>query len=78
MPRAEVDNNRSVCCSSGLHIANWNYAQDYSGDVLVMVKTNPCHVVSVPSSYSNQKMRVCQYEVLGIIDKEMSAKYLEV
>jgi hypothetical protein len=78
MPRAEVDNNRSVCCSAGLHIANWNYAQDYSGDVLVMVKTNPCHVVSVPSSYKNQKMRVCQYEVLGIIDKEMSAKYLEV
>lgn len=78
MPRAEVDNNRSVCCSAGLHIANWNYAQGYSGNVLVMVKTNPCHVVSVPSSYENQKMRVCQYEVLGIINKEMSAKYLEV
>jgi hypothetical protein len=78
MPRKEVNNDRTITCSHGLHCSNWDYAKNYSGNVLVMVKVNPSDVVSVPLDYSNKKLRCCKYVVLGIIDNEMSAKYLEV
>lgn len=63
--RAKVDSNRNNTCSTGLHVASFEYAKGFSGDVLVVVKINPKHVVSVPTDYKAQKMRVCQYEVLS-------------
>lgn len=77
MPRNEVDNNREIVCSRGLHIAAWEYAQGYSGDVLIMVKVNPSDIISIPSDYNNQKGRCCKYEVIGIINEEMKTEYLE-
>jgi len=66
MPRSEVDDDPEHTCSSGLHVASWEYAQGYAGTVLIDVKVNPVNVVSIPTDYNNQKMRVCEYEVIAI------------
>jgi hypothetical protein len=74
MPREEVDSNRNVTCSSGLHVAAYNYAQfSYEGLVLLQVKVNPIDVVSVPIDYGKQKMRVCKYKVLSIVNNKIDA-----
>lgn len=78
MPRNEVDNDRNTTCSNGLHFAAWNYASTYSGDTLIMIKVNPSDVVAIPNDYNNMKGRAAKYEVLGIIDEEMTTKHLEV
>lgn len=64
--REKVDSNRNNTCSHGLHIASFEYAKGFSGNVLVVVKVNPADVVSVPKDYNAQKMRVCKYEVLSV------------
>ena len=66
MPRSEVDPDPDKTCSSGLHIAAYEYAQTYGGGGgrLVEVKINPMNVVAVPNDYNGQKMRVCEYEVV--------------
>lgn len=65
MPRENVNPNRNETCSSGLHVAAFNYARSNYG-TLIEVKVNPRDVVAVPNDYNNQKMRVCRYEVVGL------------
>lgn len=67
-PRNQVDDRRDVTCSFGLHVCSLDYLKDFSGPRLVLCKVNPRDVVSVPSDYSNHKMRVCQYEVIDELD----------
>jgi len=74
MDRWAVDPNPDVTCSTGLHVAAWQYAQTYSGDCLVIVKVNPKDVVAVPIDYSNQKMRVCAYTVLSECAEELNGR----
>lgn len=66
IPRSEVDDDPEHCCSKGLHVASWNYAQGYAGQVLIDCKVNPQFVVSIPITYNNMKMRVSEYEVIAI------------
>ena len=63
--REDVDPNRNRTCSIGLHVASYNYAQTYTGDVLIQVKVNPKDFVAVPVDYNNEKARVTDYEVIG-------------
>lgn len=75
MPREDVDDDPNRTCSRGLHVANFDYAMHHFGsssDILVECEVDPEHVVSVPTDYNQSKMRVCQYRVLGILDKELS------
>lgn len=65
MDRDKVDNDRRNTCSAGLHVAAWGYASGFTGTRTLMVKVNPRDVVAVPPDYNQQKMRVCQYLVLG-------------
>lgn len=74
MNRQDVDQNRENTCSAGLHVAAFEYASGFSGTRLLEVKINPRDVVAVPPDYSNQKMRVCRYEVL----RETTEKYVDV
>ena len=74
MPRKEVVENRNETCSRGLHVAAWQYAQSYSGNVLIEVLVDPTDVVSVPSDYNGQKMRVCRYKVIGEITTDKPYK----
>jgi len=73
MPRDQVDKNRNNTCSTGLHVAAFEYASNFSGTKLLECKVNPKDVVAVPPDYENQKMRVCRYEVL----RETSEKFVE-
>lgn len=63
MPRATVETDRSVGCSTGLHAGVYEYAKNFSQGRVVTVHINPRDVVSVPSDCSSQKLRVSRYVV---------------
>lgn len=65
MPREECDSNPERTCSSGLHVAAFEYANGW-GQVLLEVKVNPSDVVAIPVDYNGQKMRTCRFEVVAI------------
>lgn len=65
MPRDQVDDNPNNTCSSGLHVACFNYAKDF-GPQLIEVKVNPRDVVAVPTDYNGTKMRTCRFEVVSV------------
>jgi hypothetical protein len=71
MNRADVDDDPNQTCSRGLHVAGWDYAQGFSGQVLVEVEVNPENVVAVPVDYNNQKMRVCEYTVVNVCEAQI-------
>ena len=75
MQRAKVDDDRARGCSDGLHAGALNYVAGYgsleSGDRIVIVKINPRDVVSVPSDCNCEKLRTCQYEVVGEYQGEL-------
>ena len=75
MIRAKVDDNRGRGCSQGLHAGALNYVASYgsvdAGDRIVIVKINPRDVVSVPSDCNCEKLRTCQYEVVGEYQGEL-------
>jgi hypothetical protein len=66
MPRDQVDDDPTHTCAPGLHVASWEYAQNYSGTVLIDCKVNPMNVVAVPIDYNFMKMRTCGYEVIAV------------
>jgi hypothetical protein len=71
MNRSEVDDNPNNTCSSGLHVACYDYTYNWAGNgYTVEVKVNPMDVVCVPTDYHNTKMRVCKFEVVGIAKGE--------
>lgn len=74
MDRSGVNPDPNQTCSTGLHVASFEYAKGFSGDVLVVVKVNPRDVVAVPTDYNQQKMRTCAYFVEEIYDKEEEMK----
>jgi hypothetical protein len=75
MQRAKVDDDRARGCSDGLHAGALNYVAGYGslegGDKIVIVKINPRDVVSVPSDCNCEKLRTCQYEVVGEYQGEL-------
>lgn len=77
MPRNEVNEDPNQTCSTGLHVANWNYAQNIyhsgsSNTILLEVEVDPADVVAVPIDYNSAKMRVCRYVVLNVVEQESS------
>jgi hypothetical protein len=65
MDRDTVDPDPTVTCSKGLHGAAFEYAKNfYPNGILVEIKISPEDVVTVPSDYNQQKMRICKYIVL--------------
>jgi len=69
MPRSEVAFDPSQGCSTGLHVANWDYASTWtSHDAVLAVAVNPRDVVSVPTDCDFQKVRVCRYTVIETVD----------
>lgn len=78
MDRRNVDDNPNNTCSSGLHVASWDYAWGFEDNAkYVQVYVDPEHVVSVPTDYNNQKMRCCKYYVVKEIEKDDVQKYLQ-
>jgi hypothetical protein len=76
VPRDSVDDNPNNTCSSGLHVACFDYARSF-GSQLIEVKVNPADVVAVPTDYNGTKMRVCKFEVVNVGEKpRMEPLYL--
>jgi hypothetical protein len=73
MPRNQVDEDSNSHCSHGFHCGSFRYCHEFyssSGNMLE-VKVNPADVVSVPNDL-NEKVRVCKYEVVGVVNAELS------
>ncbi len=73
MPRSEVEFNPSVGCSTGLHVGSYEYASNWARGALLEVRVNPRDVVSVPTDCNAEKLRVCRYTVIDVIDQPYSA-----
>ena len=76
MERSEVNSDPLIGCSTGLHVANKDYAITY-GSRLLTVLVDPADVVSVPQDCDFQKIRVCRYVVLEDITRGESTEGLE-
>lgn len=74
MARNRVNEDRDVTCSEGLHVCSYDYLASFGGARTVICKVNPRDVVAVPSDYNNQKMRVCEYTVVGEVPNDNSQK----
>lgn len=79
MSRNQVDENANSHCSRGFHVGNWRYCHEFNGNsgIMLEVEVNPADVVSVPNDL-DEKIRVCKYKVLGVVDKEFSTDPLRV
>jgi hypothetical protein len=64
MPRNQISDDPDKTCHIGFHVGALNYAHNFSERV-VIVRVDPEHVVCVPNDHSAQKMRVCEYTVVG-------------
>lgn len=65
VPRNKVSDDPQTACHYGLHVGSLDYASSF-GQRVVIVKVDPEHVVCVPYDCTSQKMRVCEYEVVGL------------
>lgn len=74
MSRADVDDNPNKTCSNGLHVCSPEYLSHFGANcdtrVVVLVAVCPSDFVSFPRDYNQSKARVCEYEVLCVIDQE--------
>lgn len=84
MARNLISDDFREGCHQGLHVGSRAYAEDFASTMLV-VRVDPANVVCVPEDCSFQKMRVCEYEVvgewsgqdLGVVSDEADLPYLE-
>ena len=74
MPRNEVSDDPNVPCHAGLHVGALSYVESFGNDArrVLIVRVHPKDVVSVPNDYSSQKMRVCEYTVVGHYSGKLS------
>jgi hypothetical protein len=72
MPRSDVAFDPSQGCAAGLHVANFGYASTWAGRsaIVLLVAVNPRDVVSVPNDSNWEKVRVCRYRVVEVIESE--------
>lgn len=71
MDPEQVDNNRNIHCSTGLHVCSIAYARNFMsyGGALLLVKVAPEDICSVPTDTSS-KVRCSKYQILGEIPSE--------
>jgi hypothetical protein len=67
LPRNLVSDDPREECHFGLHVGASGYASSFKGydGRMVICKVDPEHVVCVPYDHNQQKMRVCEYKVIG-------------
>lgn len=64
MDRNRVSDDPNTPCHEGLHVGAHAYASSF-GQREVCCKVSPENVVCIPYDHNAQKMRVCEYEVVG-------------
>lgn len=65
LPRNSISDDPREACHFGLHVGAKRYASGFA-DKVVVCAVDPQHVVCVPYDHSNEKMRVCEYKVIGL------------
>ena len=71
MPRRDCDDDPTRTCSTGLHVAAYDYAHNFGSGNLVLCEVDPRDVVAVPIDYDQKKMRTCRYKVVGLGEKPL-------
>ena len=71
MARNEVNEDKDMTCSYGLHFCGFDYLKHFGSNVsgqynVVILKIDPADVVAIPTDYNNAKGRCCKYEVIGL------------
>jgi len=64
MARNKVSDDPRTACHYGFHVGAYGYAGTFSQRT-VICKVDPEHVVCVPYDHNGEKMRVCEYKVIG-------------
>jgi hypothetical protein len=64
MPRNKISDDPREACHEGFHVGALGYARSFASRVIIC-EVDPEHVVCVPYDESQQKMRVCEYKVVG-------------
>lgn len=68
LPRNSISDDPNEACHFGLHVGAKSYASSFAssyGKVVICV-VDPQHVVCVPYDSGKEKMRVCEYKVIGL------------
>lgn len=78
MPRANVQFDSGIGCSSGLHVGTYRYAKEFAQGAVLTVSVNPRDVVSVPVDCDAEKLRVCRYRVVNSTPVEWSGAVSDV
>lgn len=66
MPRNQISDDPNLPCHIGFHVGSLQYAQNFYPDgIIVVCRVDPQHVVCVPYDADQQKVRVCEYSVIG-------------
>ncbi len=78
MDRRLIDDNPNTHCGRGLHVGSIQYCGkggyfNSYGDRVMLVKVNPANAVCVPADHSCQKLRVCEYTVIGEVDEKLES-----
>lgn len=73
--REEVDSNPEKICSYGLHVANFNFCKKYyTNGIMLEVKISPLDVVCLPYYENYDKIRICKYKVLKVVNDMRTEK----
>ena len=67
MDRGKVCDDPQNACAPGLHAGSLVFVAGYGcgDDHIIIVKIDPSDIVCIPYDSSDQKMRVCKYEVIA-------------
>lgn len=78
MTRRHVNDDANIGCAEGLHVGSVEYATDYaSSGPVVLCKIDASNVVSVPHDCDCQKVRVAEYEVIGVYENQVFDRAVE-
>ena len=78
MDRTKCDANPENDCSYGLHVGNKKFLSKGSfGKESLAVLVNPSKVIAVPE-YNQNKMRVCEYLPIGVVEYDNDGQIVEV
>jgi len=66
MKRNRVSDDPTKVCHFGFHVGARSYAVSFGVGKTVICKVDPADVVCVPNDFSQQKIRIHRYEVVGV------------
>ena len=75
MPRHQISDDPQHACHEGLHVGALEYAKWFGGDdrKIIICEVDPKDVVCVPYDHEHQKMRVCEYRIIGVFGGQLNS-----